>query len=113
MRQRNAISFRKRQHWETAMRVKFSQTIRRRMRDPALFSAENIWTESEATLAEELLLFVRREPALSDDAVPAAFVDAATPANFSYDAALTQTVWQRLQHWPHDLALQHARGLLR
>ena len=28
MRQRNAISFRKRQHWETAMRVKFSQTIR-------------------------------------------------------------------------------------
>ena len=66
-RQRHTVSYVRRQQWERRMRVKFSRTIRRHMRDPELYTAENLWTAEEADVAEELLRVLAQTPTLTDD----------------------------------------------
>ena len=65
-RLRHSVGYARRQKFERRMRVKFSRTIRRHMRDPALCSAEKVWTEEDANLADALLKVLAKNPHLTD-----------------------------------------------
>lgn len=56
MRTRSHKNFPVRQHWERKAMAKFSRTIRRHMRDPAVYTPEKTWTAEERALADRLLL---------------------------------------------------------
>jgi len=45
MKQRQTLSFQKRQQWERSMTVKFSKTLRREMRDETLYGPAMTWTQ--------------------------------------------------------------------
>ena len=55
MRQAQSAGYIKRQEWERRMKIRFSQTLRRHLRDPALYNPEMTWTEEESTLATDML----------------------------------------------------------
>ena len=48
------------------MRVKFSRTLRKYMREPARYSTENLWTEEESRVFDALLKLARERSMTSD-----------------------------------------------
>jgi len=88
------------------MRVKFSKTLRRHMRDPAVFSARNIWTDADNELANAILKFARENPACvtEDD-----FTEAFTAQHPLRGSHATQAMYARLHDFPHIFELAAAR----
>ena len=56
MKQKQTISFQRRQQWERTMTVKFSKTLRREMRDDTVYDPHMSWTEEFSQAAEVLVL---------------------------------------------------------
>ena len=86
-------SFAARPAWEKRARVFFARTVRAHMRDPALFSNDNRWTDSDAVLADKLVSFWRVRRDLDADELAAAFAE----DNNGYDDKSVKKVWDRLQ----------------
>ena len=59
MRQTQSAGYIKRQEWEKLMKIRFSQTLRRHLRDPALYDPEMTWTEEESIMAAEMLRLLK------------------------------------------------------
>ena len=91
-------SFAARISWEKRARVFFARTVRAHMRDPAFFSAENVWTEDDAVLADALVCLWRTRRDLDAELLPAAFVQ----ENVWYELDDVCRVWARLQTYPHN-----------
>ena len=90
------------------MRVRFSRTVRRYMRDPHLYSPEHVWTNEASDVADWLLGACAAEPDV-DDAVLLATVHVAHPEVSFSDL---ERVWQRLQDFPHIFEIAAARHTL-
>lgn len=90
------------------MRVYAARTERAHMRDPVLFSAERIWSESDAILANELLAFWRDNCEYNLDTMLEAFLQANVHANASH----ANRIWVRLQSWPHIFEVAALRDQL-
>ena len=71
-KQQKQKMFQKRQEFERCANAMFSATIRRSMRDEAIYSMRNVWSQRDANLADALLGFVqaRRSEKLADADVP-------------------------------------------
>ena len=109
MRVRRNEAFKQRQLWEKQRHADFSRTIRQHCRDAELFGARLAWSVEEAAVADQLLRTVRALPngTASADWLPAA---AAEMPSVSLDAI--GAVWERLQSFPHNVAVAEARGAL-
>ena len=107
MRQAESNSFKQRQHWERLIRVKFSQTIRRHMRDATIYTPEKVWSQDESAIATAIIAQARRHPLWSDEEL----VEQPLPA---LDTTPEQraSVMQKLQQFPHIFELAHARNQL-
>ena len=59
-------SFKRRQHGEKLMRVKFAHTVRHNMQDATLFSnpGTHVWTTHDAAVADVLLRLLRVQPSI-------------------------------------------------
>ena len=86
----------------------FARTVRAHMRDPALFSEEQRWTEDDAFLADSLVSFWRTRRDLDAELLPAAFVE----DHAAYELEDVCRVWGRLQTYPHNFELAAVRGAL-
>ena len=114
-KQQKQKMFQKRQEFERCANALFSATIRRSMRDEAIYSKTNVWSQRDAELADALLGFVqaRRSDKLTDADVPGAYVTRVLTTEQqrpnSDDDAMTR-VWQRLlTQRPHMFAVARAR----
>ena len=107
MRQSTTESFYKRQRWERLMRVKFSKTLRRHMRDASIYDATKVWDEDSSELATEMLRFLHAHPHLTDDDFVHAF---STAHDFSTDDV--SHIWERLHAYPHIFEIAAARNEL-
>ena len=108
MKQSDRDSFRARQSWERAMRVRFSTTLRMHMRDPCLYSAENCWTEAQSQAADVFLQACRQFPDESDEDLLKR-VPRGLPAT---ERILYEGVWAKMQTFPHIFEVAAARGRL-
>ena len=104
LQQRDSPSFRARVEWERLQDVLFARTMRQFMRDPGLYSAENLWTDALCAVADLLLKLAAMHPDMHSCADFSALLHAesAVPPD-------TGVVWDRFQHWPFSVELQHAR----
>ena len=59
MRQMHSAGYIKRQEWETNMKIKFSQTLRRHLRDRAFYDPVMTWTAEESNMAEDMLRLLK------------------------------------------------------
>ena len=66
MKQSEKEAFQARQRWERKMRVLFSQTVRRYMRDTSLYTPEKTWTSEENVIADALLSQLRANPDVTE-----------------------------------------------
>ena len=69
MRQRESPSFTKRQDWEAHMRVLFSRTLRRHLRDNTLYNPDMVWTDEESKLAEDIFACTAAHPSCCDEEI--------------------------------------------
>ena len=60
MKQKSTSSFQKRQRWELMMKIKFSKTLRRHMRDSALYNPSMTWTQEISDTADVILADIAR-----------------------------------------------------
>ena len=106
-------TFVQRQHFERLAKARFSDTLRRSMRDAAIYSAANVWTQDDADVAHALLRLVASRRNLPDAQVPAMLAATAGRGGEAIDAGVATRVWERLltQH-PHTFAVARARGTL-
>ena len=84
------------------------------MRDATIYSATNVWTDEDASLAAALLRFVTTKPKTPDAQIVEAYagqvVQQTEGSSFMDDAA---RVWHRLlTQFPHPVAVARARGTL-
>ena len=108
MRQAKSASFQKRQKWERLMRVFFSRTLRRHMRDAKLYTPSMVWSETESHLADQILQYIAKHASADDKAVEIGFLQ----EEQSIAADVFQPVWERLQKWPHNFEILAARGII-
>ena len=108
MKQKESINFHKRQIFERNMRVLFSKTLRRHLRDETLYNSQMVWTENESEVATSIFRFLHEQPDLDDDEVPEIFLK----KHPSVTSNTFTTVWARLHKWPHMFELAYARGTL-
>jgi hypothetical protein len=108
MKQSDTASFKARIRWERAMRVRFSRTLRKFMRDSAVYSAPHIWVPSDDRAADVLLEVCRQSPCELDQTVleRAALLDA------SASLSTYTRIWSRLQQFPHMFEIAAAKGTL-
>ena len=107
-RQLTNPSFAARQLWERRMRVFFSRTVRRHMRDTDVYSANACWTDADAALADSLVEFWR----CNCDCLEASCVEAFCAVHPGTCCSEVDSVWQRLNTYPHVFELAAARGSL-
>ena len=107
-RQLTNPSFAARQLWERRMRVFFSRTVRRHMRDTDVYSANACWTDADAALADSLVEFWR----CNCDCLEASCVEAFCAVHPGICCSEVGSVWQRLNTYPHVFELAAARGSL-
>ena len=106
MRQSEKESFRARQRWERAMRVRFSRTLRRYMRDPQLYSSESVWTNEDSDVADLLIHACAAQPDVDDatllqsvhDADPEVSLSGSNASGKDYKAFRTSS-----KSPPHDV----------
>ena len=113
-KQRQQKTFQKRREFERLAKARFSATIRRSMQDATIYSAANVWTAGDASLAAALLRFVASKPKTADAQVADAYAAEIMPGSDG-DACPEDTarVWQRLlTQFPHQFAVARARGTL-
>jgi hypothetical protein len=67
MKQADKDSFQARQRWERKMRVLFSRTICKHLRNPTVYIAEKTWTQEESNVADKLVQKLRAQPTMSND----------------------------------------------
>eukprot|EP00975_Prorocentrum_lima_P058141 12195856-Prorocentrum_lima.AAC.1 len=77
------------------------------MRDASLFSAAKVWSAEDSDVADMLLQFVSRNSKLPSGVVPETFA-----ASTEAPALVVDRVWNRLQEWPFNAEIEHARGVL-
>ena len=114
-KQRTQPTFKKRLEFERNAKARFSATIRRSMRDSAIYSETNVWSRADAEVAAALLQFVANAPNLTDKCVPEAYVRLA-PAKEGKKVTADDAarVWHRLlTQFPHPFAVARARGTLK
>ena len=109
MKQKQTQSFQRRQMWERSMTVKFSQTLRREMRDDKLYDPKMTWTEEMSTAADAILNDLRQH------ASPGKIIEDALHrrgTRLGLPQKVVQDVCQRLERWPHSYEVDHAAGRL-
>ena len=108
MKQKDAPAFMARQAWERDQAVLFSKTLRRCIRDPALYSEQSLWTTSDDALADVILALAR-----SHDLSDVAALRCACASASGQDCSISdiERVVGRLQKWPHSLELQTAQQI--
>ena len=84
------------------MRVLFSQTVRRYMRDPSLYTPEKTWTSEENVIADALLSQLRTNPDVSDEDLLDAVHGRRTEQY--------ERVWTKIKTFPHIFEVLAARG---
>ena len=89
------------------MRVYFSRTNREHMRDPTLYTPDKTWTAEESSVADKIVEEVRRQPSQA----PATLKDTVA-SQTSSDRHVIDTVWTKMQAFPHIFELAAARGEL-
>ena len=108
-RNKKHANFQHRQNYERMARAKFSQTIRKHMRDAEVYSKSKVWSCEEDALADKVLHIVRAHPDLDDELLVQAFLK--TEPVLSVDTITT--VWDRLTHqYPHMFEVAAARQQL-
>ena len=107
MRQTQSAGYIKRQEWEKLMKIRFSQTLRRHLRDPALYDPEMTWTEEESTMAADMLRLLKSaQPGQSPAELEELLLDKLPHAN----PHTLKRVWKRMQCWPHRCEVDNAYG---
>ena len=105
MQQARHEKFLARLQWERTMRVKFSRTLRKYMREPDRYSTENLWTEEESRVFDALLKLAR-DRSLTDDFMER--VSRQTKA----DVETVNRVFERMDTFPYIFEVAQARGEL-
>ena len=106
MQQRHSLSFSKRQEWEKHMRILFSRTLRRHLRDSTLYNPDMVWTDDETKLAEDIFACTAAHPDCSEEDI----YDSLRRAHEDLHRSVFSTVWARLQKWPHICELEASRS---
>ena len=88
------------------MRVLFSRTLRRHLRDNTLYNPDMVWTDEESKLAEDIFACTAAHPSCCDEEI----YDTLRHADEDLDHDAFNTVWARLQKWPHSCELEASRG---
>ena len=78
------------------------------MRDPALFSSVNCWTDADAILADKLVDFWRDRRELDQGEIASVFAKKSR----GHEERAVKMVWDRLQAYPHNFELAAVRGTL-
>ena len=108
MRQLQNQSYQTRQRWERQARVKFSRTLRQHMRDPDLYSAENLWTSQDSAIADNLVAAFAAAPNDEETDVAARCRDTYP----SEEHPRVDAVIHRMGLFPHVFEIAAARGRL-
>ena len=108
MSQKQKLSFRHHQIWENMMNVKFSQTLRREMRDNTIYDPSMTWTQELSNAADVILRDMRTR--LKTDGNICVDEDRHVELNIPRD--IYDSTWDRLRRHPHTCEVDHAAGRL-
>ena len=100
-------AFAARQLWEKKSRAKFSRTIRKHMRAAVLFQPQNVWTEQESNIADELVGHIRNCGHTDFHASLQIFLDAVPLIN----REMCSDVCDRMLTFPHIFEFIEAQNL--
>ena len=88
------------------MRVKFSRTIRRHMREPELYPNSTTWTEEDSDIVDALLKIVSSNTSIVEEDLLRQF-HSEKPELASEERL--EKLWKRMQAFPHCFEVASAR----